>query len=149
MRGSNNRDSVDTAKEEKSFSKNSRSKTNNKMLTISEVFGMKSNKRGSKVVKSKPKTMRSNKSQKNLKNRLKNLKTSLENPETKVKKLKLGLNSRKRKKDSKGLGLNRSFNGRNSRRQTRKAQLRAGSPGINTSRHMVNRILDPTDIIFS
>lgn len=59
MRGSDKRDSVDTAKHEKSFAKS----RNNKMLTISEVFGMNKSTTSnanklSKGSKNKSKTMR-------------------------------------------------------------------------------------------
>jgi TRAP-type uncharacterized transport system substrate-binding protein len=69
MRGCTKRDSVDTAKEGKRTT----------MLTISEVFGMKQGKKGKKVIRTKPKTVRPNSSQKNLKSRLKTLRTSLKN----------------------------------------------------------------------
>ena len=66
MRGSNRRDSIDTAKEERSFIKTGKAGSS-KMLTISEVFGIKGKR--TKISK-KPKTVRNMTNQNNLQSRL-------------------------------------------------------------------------------
>lgn len=143
MRGNRNRDSVDTAKEERSFAKS----RNGKMVTICEVLGSKGTKtKGSK----KAKTVRtSEESSGNLQSRIQMLKKSVdENKPSQIK--KPSKNTEDIRKRKKGFGINRSFNNR-LRKINKKQSNRMKSPEPNhsTTIALPKRNKDLTDTIYS
>lgn len=143
MRGNRNRDSVDTAKEERSFAKS----RNGKMVTICEVLGSKGTKtKGSK----KAKTVRtSEESSGNLQSRIQILKKSVdENKPSQIK--KPSKNTEDIRKRKKGFGINRSFNNR-LRKINKKQSNRMKSPEPNhsTTIALPKRNKDLTDTIYS